>query len=58
MPEPIPAHPVPEAARNEGVVTILSIPIKVRGMVIGVLKLHATEEKEYTPRRSILPQPW
>jgi len=39
----------PEAARKEGVVSILSIPIIVRGMVIGVLKLHATEEKDFTP---------
>lgn len=39
----------PEAARKEGIVSILSIPIIVRGMVIGVLKLHATEEKDFTP---------
>ncbi len=39
----------PEAARREGIVSILSIPIIVRGRVIGVLKLHATEEKNFTP---------
>jgi GAF domain-containing protein len=38
----------PEAARREGIVSILSIPIIVRGRVVGVLKLHATEEKNFT----------
>ncbi|MHC1743580.1 MAG: GAF domain-containing protein [Syntrophobacteraceae bacterium] len=39
----------PEAAKKEGIVSILSIPIIIRGRVIGVLKLHATEEKHFTP---------
>lgn len=38
----------PEAAVKEGIVSILSIPIIVRGRVIGVLKLHATEERSFT----------
>lgn len=39
----------PEAARKEGIVSILSIPIIVRGRVIGVLKLHTTDERSFTP---------
>jgi len=39
----------PEAVRKEGIVSILSMPIKVREKVIGVLKLHTAEEREFTP---------
>ncbi|MCU0588382.1 MAG: GAF domain-containing protein [Syntrophobacteraceae bacterium] len=39
----------PGAAVREGIVSILSIPIIIRGRVAGVLKLHATEEKTFTP---------
>jgi GAF domain-containing protein len=39
----------PEAARKEGVVSILTIPIRVREKVIGVLKLHTSEEKDFSP---------
>ena len=39
----------PEAVRKEGIITILSMPIKVRENVIGVLKLHAAEAREFTP---------
>jgi GAF domain-containing protein len=37
----------PEAARNEGIVSILILPIRVRGRVIGVLKLHAGRERVF-----------
>lgn len=38
----------PEAAGKEGVVSILALPIKVRGEVKGVLKLHAAEERDFS----------
>jgi GAF domain-containing protein len=37
----------PEAARSEGIISILSLPIRVRGQVIGVLKLHAGKERDF-----------
>lgn len=33
----------PEAARNEGIASILSVPMKVKGSTIGVLRLYTTE---------------
>ena len=39
----------PDAVRKEGIVSILSIPLKVREKVRGVLKLHAAEERDFTP---------
>lgn len=38
----------PEAIKMEGIVSILVVPIEVRGKVIGVLKLHAAEERGFT----------
>ncbi len=38
----------PEAVEREGIVSILALPIKVRGEVKGVLKLHATEERDFS----------
>jgi len=35
----------PEAVRDEGIVSILSLPIRVRDRVIGVLKLYASKER-------------
>lgn len=40
----------PEAAQEEGVVSMLSIPIVVREQVIGVLRLHSAEERDFTLR--------
>jgi GAF domain-containing protein len=37
----------PEAVRDEGIVSILSLPIRVRDRVIGVLKLHAGKERVF-----------
>lgn len=38
----------PEAAAQEGIVSILALPIQIRGEVKGVLKLHAAEQREFT----------
>lgn len=38
----------PEAAIQEGIVSMLALPIKVRGEVKGVLKLHASEERDFS----------
>jgi signal transduction protein with GAF and PtsI domain len=38
----------PESVKKEGIVSVLSIPIIVREKVIGVLKLHAAEERNFT----------
>jgi GAF domain-containing protein len=37
----------PEAVRAEGIVSVLSLPIRVRDRVIGVLKLHASKERVF-----------
>jgi GAF domain-containing protein len=37
----------PEAVSKEGIVSILTIPIIVREKVIGVLKLHTAEERDF-----------
>ncbi|MCU0589457.1 MAG: GAF domain-containing protein [Syntrophobacteraceae bacterium] len=37
----------PEAVRSEGIVSILILPIRVRGKVIGVLKLHTSRERVF-----------
>lgn len=37
----------PEAARREGIVSLLVLPIRVRGRVIGVLKLHCGKERVF-----------
>jgi signal transduction protein with GAF and PtsI domain len=38
----------PEVMREEGIVTIVTVPIIVKRKVIGVLKLHSAEEREFT----------
>jgi GAF domain-containing protein len=38
----------PDAVQKEGVVSMLSIPIVVREQVIGVLRLHSAEERDFT----------
>jgi two-component system, NtrC family, sensor kinase len=38
----------PEAIQKEGVVSMLSIPIVVREHVIGVMRLHSAEERDFT----------
>ncbi|MEJ5364767.1 MAG: GAF domain-containing protein [Desulfosoma sp.] len=38
-----------EAARKEGIVGICSVPLKVKGRVIGVLRIYTEEPKEYVP---------
>lgn len=38
----------PDAVKKEGIVSILTLPIKARDKVMGVLKLHATEERDFT----------
>jgi GAF domain-containing protein len=37
----------PESMKKEGIVSILALPIKVKGEVKGVLKLHAAEERDF-----------
>ena len=37
----------PEAARSEGIVSMLILPIRVRGKVIGVMKLHSGRERVF-----------
>jgi signal transduction protein with GAF and PtsI domain len=39
----------PESVKKEGIVSILTVPIQVREKVIGVLKLHSAEEREFAP---------
>jgi signal transduction protein with GAF and PtsI domain len=43
-----PSIQYPEAIKKEGIVSILAVPIDVRGKVIGVLKLHAAEERDFS----------
>ena len=38
----------PAAAKKEGIVSILSVPIYVRGVVIGVLRVYTSEHWEFT----------
>lgn len=38
----------PEVVKQEGIVSIASIPIIVRGKVMGVLKLHSDRERDFT----------
>ncbi|MHC1742423.1 MAG: GAF domain-containing protein [Syntrophobacteraceae bacterium] len=38
----------PDAVEREGIVTILALPIKVRGEVKGMLKLHAAEMRDFS----------
>jgi len=37
----------PEAVRNEGITSILVLPIRVRGRVIGIMKLHCGAERVF-----------
>jgi CheY-like chemotaxis protein len=39
----------PEEARKEGIVSILSIPMKVRGRVMGALRLYTSEPRVFSP---------
>jgi signal transduction protein with GAF and PtsI domain len=38
----------PDAAKNEGIASILSVPIFVRGEVIGAMRVYTTEKWEFT----------
>lgn len=38
----------PEAALEEGIATIVSIPLKIKGRVIGVMRLYTGEPKEFS----------
>jgi len=38
----------PEPMKKEGIVSILALPIRVRGEVKGVLKLHTAEERDFS----------
>jgi GAF domain-containing protein len=38
----------PEAARNEGIASILSVPVIVRGEVIGAMRVYTAESWEFT----------
>ena len=38
----------PDAAKKEGIASILSVPVKVRGNVIGALRIYTTEHWEFT----------
>jgi signal transduction protein with GAF and PtsI domain len=37
----------PDAAIREGIATIVSIPLKIRGRVIGVMRLYAAEPRDF-----------
>jgi GAF domain-containing protein len=39
----------PEAAKAEGIASILSVPMSVRDKIIGVLRIYASEPKEFSP---------
>lgn len=38
----------PEAAKKEGIASILSVPVRVRGNVIGVLRIYTVEHWDFT----------
>jgi GAF domain-containing protein len=39
----------PEETRREGIVSMLSVPIQLRGEVIGVLRLYTSEPRDFDP---------
>ncbi len=39
----------PEDARKEGIVSILSVPLKISGKVIGALRVYCSEERTFLP---------
>jgi signal transduction protein with GAF and PtsI domain len=40
----------PQAHREEGVVTLVNVPLLTRGQVIGVLRLYSSKSRDYTER--------
>jgi FixJ family two-component response regulator len=42
----------PEDARKEGIVSILSVPLKISGKVIGALRVYSSEERTFLPEES------
>ena len=42
----------PEDAMKEGIVSILSVPLKVPGKVIGALRVYSSEERTFLPQES------
>jgi GAF domain-containing protein len=40
----------PEECRNEGLVSLLTVPVRTRGQVIGVMRLFTGERRDFTPQ--------
>ena len=38
----------PEEAKREGIVSVLSVPISVKGQIIGVLRLYTSEQRNFS----------
>ena len=38
----------PEAAKNEGIASMLSIPISVKDQIIGVLRIYTSQARDFT----------
>ena len=38
----------PEEAKREGIVSVLSVPITVKGQVIGVLRIYTSEQRNFS----------
>lgn len=41
----------PDAARQEGIASILSMPLSVRGAIIGCLRLYSTSDRQYDSKQ-------
>ena len=40
---------IPESAKAEGLVSVLSAPLMVNGKAIGILRVYSSEERDFTP---------
>jgi GAF domain-containing protein len=49
-----PRYKFPELARSEGLVSLLSVPLTVRGKAIGVMNCYTGRETEFTPQQTAL----
>lgn len=39
----------PESAKNEGLVSVLSVPLSADGKIIGLMRVYSNVEKDFTP---------
>ena len=47
-PETDPRVQYPEAAKSEGIASLLSVPIFVKGKIIGVLRIYTSEKRDFS----------